>query len=136
MTANEFFRGLLAALASKNRTALPAKHSDIHSAFVRVLREIQKPEIQSQLNIEDVIEIDYDPLYGRSRWFDKALTRAQRDHIVSFPNPSYDKINIKYEPEAWKALLDKLESRQAIENLAEIFHGQLEERSKEQPASR
>lgn len=136
MTANEFFRGLLAALASKNRTELPARHSDIHRAFFWVLREIRKPEIQNQLNIEDVIDIDYDPLYGQSRWFDRALTRAQRDHIISFPNPSYDTINIKYEPETGKVLLDKLESREAIENLAEIFHSQLEAQSKAQPASR
>lgn len=136
MTANEFFRGLLAALASKNRTELHARHSDIHRAFFCVLREIRKPEIQNHLNIEDVIDIDYDPLYGQSRWFDRALTRAQRDHIISFPNPSYDRINIKYEPETGRVLLDKLESHEAIENLAEIFHRHLEARSKEQPASR
>jgi hypothetical protein len=136
MTANEFFRALLAALASKNRTEFSAGHSDIHKAFFRVLREIRKPEIQNKLNIEDVIDIDYDPLYGQSRWFDKALTRAQRDHIISFPNPSYDRINIKYAPEAGKALLDGLESHEAIENLAEIFHCQLEAQNKEQPASR
>ena len=136
MTANEFFRGLLAALASKNRRELPARHADIHRAFFRVLREIRKPEIQSQLNIEDVIEIDYDPLYGQSRWFDRALTRAQRDHIISFPNPSYDTIHIKYEPEIGKALLDKLGSHVAIENLAQIFHSHLEAQCKQQPASR
>jgi len=121
MTANEFFRGLLAALAVKNKTELPARHSDIHRAFLTVLREIQKPEVQQRLNIKDLIDIDYDPLYGQSRWFDRALTRAQRDHIVSFPNPSYDKINIKYEPQAGKAVLDLLESHQTIESLAEIF---------------
>jgi hypothetical protein len=126
MTANEFFRGLLAALAIKNRTTLPAKHSDIHRAFFHVLREIRKPEIQDRMNIDDVIDIDYDPLYGQSRWFDRALTRAQRDHIISFPNPSYETLNIKYEPETGKALLASLESHETIENLAEIFHKHLE----------
>jgi len=136
MTANEFFRGLLAALAVKNRRELRAKHSDIHRAFFRVLREIRKPEIQNQLNIEDLIDIDYDPLYGQSRWFDRALTRAQRDHIISFPNPSYDMINIKYAPETGRVVLDKLQSHGTIENLAEIFTRQLEPQIKEQPASK
>jgi hypothetical protein len=125
MTANEFFRGLLAALAVKHKNELPARHSDINRAFRTVLREIQKPEVQRQLNIKDLIEIDYDPLYGQSRWFDRALTRAQRDHIISFPNPSYDKINIKYEQQAGRAILDRLESHQTIESLADIFAQQL-----------
>ena len=98
MTSNEFFRGLLAALAIKNRQRLQANHADIHKAFYRVLLEVQSPAIQKELEIDDLIDVDYDPLYGQSSWFDKALTRAQRDHIVSFPNPSYDMINIKSIP--------------------------------------
>src|ERR1035438_9130231 len=114
MTANEFFRHLLTALAASDRTEFPATHSEIHRAFLGVLREIRKPEIQAQLAIEDLIDIDYDPLYGRSRWFDRALTRAQRDRIISFPNPSYDTIKIKYEPEAARASLDKLHTHETI----------------------
>ena len=136
MTANEFFRGLLAALAVKNKTELPEGHSHIHRAFLRVLREIQKPEIRDQLQIEDSIEIDYDPLYGQSRWFDRALTRAQRDHIISFPNPMYDKIKIKYDPEAGRVVLEKLGSREAIEKLADVFDGQLELQDQAQPVTR
>jgi hypothetical protein len=133
MTANEFFRALLAALAVKNRKTLPANHSDVHRAFFQVLREVRKPEVQRQLQIEDLIDIDYDPLYGQSRWFDRALTRAQRDRLVSFPNPSYDTLNIKYEPERGRAVLEGIESHEAIENLADIFANELSGTNQELP---
>jgi hypothetical protein len=136
MTTNEFFRGLLAALAVRSVKELPAGHADIHRAFFYVLEEIRKPEMQAKLGIEDLIEIDYDPLYGQSRWFDRALTRAQRDHIISVPNPSYDKINIKYAPETGRAVLDRLAPRDAIADLADLFARQLKPTSAEQVAGR
>lgn len=125
MTSNELFRGLLAAVSAQ-KSDLPGNHSAIHRAFFQVLKEVRKPEVQEQLDLEDFIDIDYDPLYGQSAWFDKALTRAQRDHIVSFPNPSYDKISIKFGPEARSAVLEGLRSRNTIERLANIFVGELE----------
>ena len=136
MTATEFFRGLLAALAVKDRTLLPASHAHIHRAFFRVLRDIRGPEIRDQLEIDDLIEIDYDPLYGQSRWFDRALSRAQRDHIISFPNPMYDTMQIKYDPATGKVVLDRLESRGVIERLADVFAAQLDLQEREQQASK
>jgi hypothetical protein len=134
MTANEFFRALLAALAVKDRRTLDASHSDVHRAFFQVLREIRKPEMQARLQIEDLIDIDYDPLYGQSRWFDRALTRAQRDRIVSFPNPSYDTITIKYAPETGRAVLAEVgSSQEAIEGLADVFAEGLRASEEQQP---
>jgi hypothetical protein len=125
MTSNEFFRGLLAALAATGQKDLPANHAEIHRAFYQVLRVVQSPETRKQLDIEDLIDIDYDPLYGQSGWFDRALTRAQRDHIISFPNPSYDTISIKYDPDSSREVLQRLRSRPTIERLAQIFLNEL-----------
>jgi hypothetical protein len=126
MTSNELFRGLLAAVSAR-RQELPGDHGAMHKAFFQVLQEIRKPEIRNQLAIEDLFEIDFDPLYGQSGWFDKALTRAQRDQIISFPNPSYNTISIKYDERARSSVLQKLGSAPTIERLAEIFVGQLEQ---------
>ncbi len=80
MTSNELFRGLLAAVSAR-KPELPGDHDAIHGAFYRVLEEVRKPEVRASLEVEDLIEIDFDPLYGQSGWFDRALTRAQRDQI-------------------------------------------------------
>ena len=125
MTSNELFRGLLAAVA-QHKTELNADHNAIHRAFLQVLREVQKPEISEELAIEDLIEIDYDPLYGQSAWFDRALTRAQRDRIISFPNPSYKTICIRIDEQTGKAVLKKLGVSSTIQHLADVFVGQLE----------
>jgi hypothetical protein len=125
MTSNELFRGLLAAIAVRKED-LPGDHSAMHKAFFEVLQEIRKPEVQDQLRIEDLFEIDFDPLYGQSGWFDKALTRAQRDQIVSFPNPSYAKIKITYDKSAGEAMLSKIGSSSTIQRLADIFIHELE----------
>jgi hypothetical protein len=126
MTSNELFRGLLAAVSARKQD-LPGDHNAIHRAFFQVLQEVRKPEIQKQLAVEDLIEIDFDPLYGQRGWFDKALTRAQRDQIISFPNPSYDRISIRYDDNARSAILNKLGSAAALKHLADIFVDHLEQ---------
>lgn len=131
MTSNEFFRGLLAALVVEHKNTLQADHAKIHRAFYDVLQEIQKPETQKELDIEDSVDIDYDPLYGQSAWFDRALTRAQRDHIISFPNPSYDAINIKYDRATGLALLEELGPLQSMKRLADVFLSSLKTQHQE-----
>ncbi|SRR5258708_7457550 len=125
MTSNELFRGLLAAVSAR-KPELPGDHDAIHRAFFKVLQEVRKPEVQAQLALEDLIEIDFDPLYGQSGWFDKALTRAQRDQIISFPNPAYDRITIRYDDDARNAILSKLGSTPTLRHLANIFVDHLE----------
>jgi hypothetical protein len=128
MTSNELFRGLLAAVSAR-RPELPGDHDAIHGAFYQVLKEVRKPEVRASLEVEDLIEIDFDPLYGQSGWFDRALTRAQRDQIISFPNPSYDRICIRYDAHSRSAVLDRLGSIPMIEHLADIFVSHLEHAS-------
>jgi hypothetical protein len=130
MTSNELFRGLLAAVSARKQE-LPGDHDAIHRAFFQVLQEVRRPEVQERLELEDLIEIDFDPLYGQSNWFDRALTRAQRDQIISFPNPSYDTIRIRYDENARSRILNRLGSAPTItiRHLAEIFVNHLEQAS-------
>src|SRR5580698_5470238 len=86
-----FFDGLLAAISLKN-SVIEGEPTEVHRAFYRVLKELRKG---SALNV-DLFDVDYDPLYGQSGWFDRALTTAQRDAVLGFANPSYKKIMIKY----------------------------------------
>jgi len=118
LTAERFFDGLLAALRLKNiEGVIEGEPTEVHRAFYRVLKELQKDEIFDV----DLFEVDYDPLYGQSGWFDRALTTAQRDAIIGFANPSYRKITIKYSEAEGKAILDSIGANAEFQRLAEVF---------------
>jgi hypothetical protein len=71
-----------------------------------VLKELRKGGV---LDV-DLFEVDSDPLYGQSGWFDRALTTAQRDAVLGFANPSHMilKITIKYSRNEGEAMLDSI----------------------------
>lgn len=131
MPAEDFLRGLLAALAVENHKLLPASQPQIHRAFYRVVKELKKPETKSVLDV-DLLDVDYDPLYGQSRWFDRAIARAQRNLIVSFPNPTYNNVFIRYEPDEGDRILDALGPRSTFKRLADLFFNELTDTSTQQ----
>ena len=94
--------------------------TDVHRAFYRVLKELP----QCGLEV-DLFDVDYDPLYGQSGWFDRALTTAQRDAILGFANPSYRKITIKYSEDEGEAILSSIGARNEFKRLADVFTGSL-----------
>jgi hypothetical protein len=89
LSARQFAEGLLAGLAASGKTKISA--SQIHKAFRQLLTEVK----DSQVLDVDSSDVDYDPLYGQSGWLDQFLARAQRDLMISYPNPSYGRIEIK-----------------------------------------
>ena len=124
ISADQFFRGLLAALAVSKVSHLKAGQPEIHKAFHKVMRELERPEVQRVLDV-DLQDVDYDPLYRLSGWLDNALTWAQRDLIITFPNPSYDDIVLKYRDDEGNRVLAELGSRQTFMELAKIFEEEL-----------
>src|SRR5260370_41828128 len=109
LTPEQFFEGLLAAIRLK-KDVIEGEPTDVHRAFYRVLKELPKGQV---LDV-DLFEVDYDPLYGQSGWFDRALTTAQRDSILSFANPSYNKIIIKFKEEESKAIIHSIGAKDKI----------------------
>ena len=120
LTPEQFFDGLLAAI-SLGTDIIQGEPTEVHRAFYRVLKELQKVDI---LDV-DLFEVDYDPLYGQSGWFDRALTTAQRDAVLGFANPSYKKITIKYSPDEGEAILNSIGERNEFRRLAEVFTNSL-----------
>jgi hypothetical protein len=115
-TPEEFFDGLLAALRQQ-REVIEGEPTQVHRAFYRVLKELQKG---SGIDV-DLFEVDYDPLYGQSGWFDRALTTAQRDAVLGFANPSYKKITIRLTKEESAAILDAMGAKEEFQRLAGVF---------------
>jgi hypothetical protein len=75
---------------------------------------------KKEINV-DLVDVDYDPLYGLSGWFDRALTRAQRDLLIRFPNPSYDLIEIGVKKDEGEEILSNLGNKKLFFELADLF---------------
>jgi hypothetical protein len=120
-TPEQFFDGLLAAIRLKT-DVIEGEPTAVHRAFYRVLKELPK---SGALEV-DLFDVDYDPLYGQSGWFDRALTTAQRDAILGFANPSYKKITIKYSQDEGEAILDSTGAKDEFQRLAAVFTGSLD----------
>lgn len=118
VTAETVFRGLLAALAADGHSPLKAGQASFHRAFYRVIEEVKSGRVPLPV---DLREVDFDPLYGLSGWLDLALTRAQRDALVSFANPSYKRIEIRYDKRQGERQLTALGMRQPLKQLSTIF---------------
>jgi hypothetical protein len=119
--ADDFFRGLIAALGVRKYDELNATQSDLHRAFHQVIEKLQDPEVKKKVDV-NLVNVDYDSLYGLSGWFDRALTRAQRDLLISFPNPSYDLIKIGIKKDEGEKILSRLGNKDLFLKLADLFH--------------
>jgi hypothetical protein len=62
LTPEDFFDGLLAAISLEN-PVIEGEPTEVHRAFYRVLKELQRDSV---LDV-DLFEVDYDPLYGAER---------------------------------------------------------------------
>ncbi|HLG56916.1 MAG TPA: hypothetical protein VI485_16375 [Vicinamibacterales bacterium] len=116
LTADDFFAGFLAALAISRRPVLNGSRTALNRAFYRA---IQDP-VARFVDL-DALNVDYDPLYGLSPWFDRELTRAQRDLLVGFPNPSYATVEIKLGSDEAEELLAELGHRDQFLQFALVF---------------
>lgn len=127
-TPEQFFEGLLAALRlSSQAGVIEGEPTAVHRAFYRVLKALRKSEVFDV----DLFEVDYDPLYGQSGWFDRALTTAQRNAVIGFANPSYNSITIKYTPSEGEHILDSFGGKEEFQRLAGVFASSLDANSSE-----
>lgn len=119
LSARQFAEGLLAGLAAAGRNKIAA--SQIHRAFRQVLAEVEKSKV---LDV-DFSDVDYDPLYGQSGWLDQFLARAQRDLMISYPNPSYGRIEIKVTRCEGNEMLDEYPNGAIFKDLSDSFFEKL-----------
>lgn len=124
VSAEDVLRGLMAALAKRGDSSLVATQPELHKAFYRVLEEVRALKKAGKLEV-DLLEVDFDPLYGLSGWLDRALTTAQRDLLISFPNPSYDHIEIRYRPDEATRVLNRIGNADVFAELAATFNAAL-----------
>ncbi len=121
LTARQFAEALIDGLAAMGQFQITASQTQLHRAFRRILEEVSS---NKSINV-DVSEIDYDPLYGLSGWLDEFLARAQRDLLISSPNPSYERIQIKITKEEAEDRLSRFKNAQALKNLSNRFVSEL-----------
>lgn len=124
LTADDLLRGLLAALVVNESKEVPGTRPEIHRAFYRVLNSVRQAPLADQIEV-NLDDVDFDPLYGQSRWLDRALTRAQRGRVVCFPNPTYERMEVLFGKDEAAAILEGLQAREPFIELARLFAGHL-----------
>ena len=124
LTADQLFRGLMAAIAKTGSTTLQGTRPQIHRAFRKVLDALQESRFSERLNV-DTFDIDFDPLYGQSSWLDRTLARAQRGRVISFPNPTYQRMQVKFDETEAAEILEELGGGGPFEELARVFTSEL-----------
>ena len=112
---DRFFAGFLAGLRLVHTERLAADRTRFNRAFYEAITHAPLP-----FSV-DALEIDYDPLYGVSHRFERQLTRAQRDLLISFPNPTYAVVDIKLREDQAERLLEQIGNRAAFVALAQAF---------------
>jgi hypothetical protein len=123
VTSDKFFAGLIAAIRTikddedaSPYSRLTANRVSLNRAFYQAITG-PKGEFVDRKQLA----IDYDPLYGVSPWFERALTRAQRDLLISFPNPTYSVVEIKLKKDQAERLLERTGQREEFTQLAQAF---------------
>lgn len=122
LSAREFAELLIAGLAAQGTSYVTASQAQLHRAFRHILAEVSKNE---RIKVEDLSDVDYDPLYGLSGWLDEFLARAQRDLFISSPNPSYQRIQIKITSQEAQKRLAQYNNEQELKNLSNLFLAKL-----------
>jgi hypothetical protein len=122
LSARQFAEGLLAGLAAVDQSQIKASQICLHRAFKQVLSEASK---NKTLKV-DFSDVDYDPLYGLSGWLDEFLARAQRDLMISSPNPSYERIEIKVTRDEGEKLLAQYPNGAVFKDLSKLFIAELQ----------
>lgn len=118
MTSDRFFAGFIAGLAllCPERPRLSATRVALNRAFHKAITSPAGHFVDRRQ-----LAIDYDPLYRISPWFERALTRAQRDLLLGFSNPTYAAVDIKLKPEQAEKLLQMTGHREQFVALAGEF---------------
>jgi len=121
LTAREFAEALIVGLAAEGQSQIIASQTKLHRAFRRTLAEVTKNK-SVQVDLSDV---DYDPLYGLSGWLDEFLARAQRDLLITSPNPSYERIQIKVTKQEAADRLSRYRNAEVLRSLSNLFMDEL-----------
>jgi hypothetical protein len=123
LTGDRFFAGLIAAIRTikddepaTSFARINGNRLSLNRAFHRAITGPAGAFVNRKR-----LAIDFDPLYGVSPWFERALTRAQRDLLISFPNPTYAAVEIKLQKDQAEELLQLTGQRDHFVELAKEF---------------
>lgn len=120
MTADDFFAGLFAALASRGLTTFSIRVDQfdpvVKGVFDRLAERAEAEDVQLRFRIKP------HPIHHDSLTIQNALARAAQRDLISFDNPEYQDIRIKLAEEEARRILEGLPGGAALyTGLAEEF---------------
>ena len=120
ITADDFFAGLLAALASRGLTAFSIRVDQfdpvVKGVFDHLAARAEAEDIQLRFRIKP------HPIHHDSLVIQNALARAAQRDLISFDNPEYQDIRIMLAADEARRILDGLPGGAALyDGLADEF---------------
>jgi hypothetical protein len=120
MTADDFFAGLFAALASRGLTTFSIRIDQfdpvVKSVFDRLAVRAEAEGIELRFRVRP------HPVHHDSLTIQNALARAAQRDLISFDNPEYQDIRIKLAGDEARRILSKLPGGPALyDGLADEF---------------
>jgi len=127
MRSEKFFRGFVAALRMQGETEIVTKGDAHHrtlDAVVERLEEIRRAKKPGAEEVPDVLVPR--EITGRYRAWDSALVTLQRGRLLAGRNPTYPIVEILFDKEEAKRLLERYtpEQRAIFAELAEAYSRQ------------
>ncbi len=93
MTADDFFTGMIAALAIKGERSISIREDRFDRAMELAYRELLRRAEKEALDVE--FRIRRHPLHGDSQTIRACLSSAIQNDLVSLDNPEYQDLRIK-----------------------------------------
>lgn len=120
LTADDFFAGLLAALAKRRKTVFSIRTDQFDPVVKEVYEKLAANATAEGLNLR--FRIKPHPIHRDSLTIQNALARAAQRDIISFDNPEYQDIRIKLGKKDADRILETLPGRSELyDELAEDF---------------
>ncbi len=120
LTADDFFAGLLAALAKRRRTVFSIRVDQFDPVVKQVYEKLAANATAEGLNLR--FRIKPHPIHRDSLTIQNALARAAQRDLISFDNPEYQDIRIKLGTADADRILQGLPGRPNLyDDLAEEF---------------
>lgn len=120
MTADDFFTGLLAALALRNYQTVSIRNGRLDRALAQVFLELERWTEQQGIDVDFRIRVH--PVHGDSKTARGAVIRAVQRGLVGFDSPELQDVRLRIEPAEARVVLGRLAGgRLLYDALADVF---------------
>lgn len=106
MTADDFFTGLLSALALKGYRTLTLRSERFDRAIAHIVESLMKQAETKDIDVRFRVRLH--PVHGDSSTIRDSITQAAQRDLISLDNPEYQDVRLKISAEDASVFLSSL----------------------------